>query len=54
MGHLLIENRNGLIVDVRATRATGRIEREAAEAMIAAVRAARLRITLSADKAATC
>ena len=35
MGHLLIENRHGLIVDVRTTHATGRAEREAAEAMIA-------------------
>ena len=34
MGHLLIENRHGLIVDVRTTHATGRAEREAAEAMI--------------------
>ena len=32
MGHLLIENRHGLIVDVRTTHATGRAEREAAEA----------------------
>ena len=36
MGHLLIENRHGLIVDVRITHATGRAEREAAEAMIEA------------------
>lgn len=35
MGHLLIENRHGLIVDVRTTHATGRAEREVAEAMIA-------------------
>lgn len=35
MGHLLIENRHGLIVDVRTTHATGRAEREAAEAMLA-------------------
>jgi transposase len=37
MSHLLIENRNGLIVDVRTSHATGRAEREAAEAMIAAM-----------------
>ena len=50
MGHLLIENRQGLIVDVRTTHATGRAEREAAEAMIAA--AARGHgATLGADKA---
>jgi transposase len=36
MGHLLIENRHGLIVDVRTTHATGRAEREAAETMIQA------------------
>jgi hypothetical protein len=43
MGHPLIENRHGLIVDVRTTHATGRAEREAAEAMIQA--------TPGADKA---
>ena len=36
MGHLLIENRSGLIVNVRTTHASGRAEREAAEAMIQA------------------
>lgn len=50
MGHLLIENRHGLIVDVRTTHATGRAEREAAEAMIAATAQGR-RATLGADKA---
>ena len=50
MGHLLIENRNGLIVDVRTTHATGRAEREAAEAMIAAAVRGH-RATLGADKA---
>lgn len=50
MGHLLIENRNGLIVDVRTTHATGRAEREAAEAMIAAA-TRKSRATLGADKA---
>ena len=50
MGHLLMENRHGLIVDVRTTHATGRAERETAEAMIqAAVRGRR--VTLGADKA---
>jgi transposase len=48
MGHLLIENRNGLIVDVRTSHATGRAEREAAEAMIAG---RGRRITLGSDKA---
>jgi transposase len=50
MGHLLIENRHGLIVDVRTTHATGRAEREAAEAMILAATRGR-RATLGADKA---
>jgi len=50
MGHLLIENRNGLIVDVRTSHATGRAEREMAEAMIAA-RARGRRVTLGSDKA---
>ena len=50
MGHLLIENRHGLIVDVLTTHATGRAEREAAEAMIAAAVRGR-RATLGADKA---
>jgi transposase len=50
MSHLLIENRNGLIVDVRTTHATGRAERAAAELMIAATARGR-RVTLGADKA---
>lgn len=50
MGHLLIENRNGLIVDVRTTHATGRAEREAAEAMIATA-TRKSRATLGSDKA---
>ena len=50
MGHLLIENRSGLIVDVRTTHATGRAERETAEAMIQAATLGR-RATLGADKA---
>jgi hypothetical protein len=50
MGHLLIENRHGLIVDIRTTHATGRAEREAAEMMIAAA-TRKGRATLGADKA---
>jgi IS5 family transposase len=50
MAHLLIENRHGLIVDVRTTYATGRAERDAAEAMIKAAARGR-RVTLGADKA---
>ena len=30
MGHALMENRNGLIVDAELTQATGTVEREAA------------------------
>jgi len=50
MGHLLIENRHGLIVDVRTTHATGRAEREAAEVMIGKVSGGG-RVTLGSDKA---
>lgn len=35
MGHALMENRHGLVVDVETTLATGTAEREAAKAMIA-------------------
>src|SRR5579863_4777611 len=35
LGHLLMENRNGLVVNTRLTQATGRAEREAALAMVA-------------------
>ena len=34
MGHLLMENRSGLVVDTETTHATGTAEREAAEAMV--------------------
>lgn len=50
MGHLLIENRHGLIVDVRTTHATGRAEREAAEVMLEGP-ARGCRITVGSDKA---
>ena len=50
MGHVLMENRCGLLVDARLTRATGHAERVAALAMIEA-RADRPRaITLGADR----
>jgi transposase len=49
MGHLLMENRNGLVVDARLSRATGTAERETAAAMIGDL-PARGRITLGADK----
>jgi len=50
MAHLLIENRRGLILDARTTHATGRAERETADAMIQAATRAR-RATLGSDKA---
>lgn len=50
MGHVLMENRNGLAVDATLTHATGTAEREAALAMLDR-RGARRRITLGADKA---
>lgn len=34
IGHALMENRNGLVVDVAVTRATGTAEREAAETLV--------------------
>lgn len=50
MGHVLMENRNGLAVDAALTHATGTAEREAALAMLDRRKADR-RITLGADKA---
>ena len=50
MGHVLMENRNALIVDVALTRASGLAEREAALAMLDRKSAPR-RITLAGDKA---
>jgi transposase len=48
-GHVLMENRTGLVVDVLITGATGRAEREAALAMLDRQRRSG-RITLGADK----
>src|SRR3954451_19812855 len=50
MGHVLIENRHGLVVDTKTTLATGTAEREAAVAMIAAI-PGQHRITVGCDKA---
>jgi transposase len=49
MGHLLMENRHGLIVDALLTPATGTAERAAAETMLGR-QAGRHRATLGADK----
>lgn len=48
-GHVLMENRNGLVVDVSFTQATGTAEREAALDLLAQVPGSR-RITVGADK----
>jgi hypothetical protein len=50
MGHALMENRNGLVVDATLTHATGTAEREATLTMLDR-RPRRHRITLGADKA---
>ena len=50
IGHALMENRHGLVVDGVLTQATGTAEREAALAMLDR-RKGRRRITLGADKA---
>ena len=49
MGHLLMENRHGLIVDARVTQATGTAEREAAIDMVKALTGSQ-RVTMGADK----
>ena len=49
LGHALMENRNGLAVDVETTLATGTAEREAAKDMVS--RSAKPGATLGADKA---
>ncbi|QXZ82224.1 IS5 family transposase [Rhizobium sp. L51/94] len=50
MGHVIMENRNGLVVDATLTHATGTAEREAALDMVGRMDG-RHRITLAADKA---
>jgi transposase len=49
LGHVLMENRHGLVVDTRVTQATGTAEREAALAMAEAI-PGQQRVTLGADK----
>jgi IS5 family transposase len=46
LGHVLMENRHGLVVDTRVTQATGTAERDAAEEMLQERRG-----TVGADKA---
>lgn len=50
MGHVLTENRNGLVVDTRLTQASGTAEREAAIEMLAQL-PGEARKTVGADKA---
>jgi hypothetical protein len=50
MGHVVMENRSGLVVVATTTLATGTAQREAAEAMIGELSGGH-RITLGADKA---
>jgi transposase len=49
MGHVVMENRNGLVVDARLTEANGTAEREAALEMLEAI-PGQCRVTLGADK----
>jgi len=49
LGHVLMENRNGLAVNARVTQATGRAEREAALEMAAEI-PGNGRVTVGADK----
>jgi transposase len=50
MGHILMENRNGLIVDVQITHASGTAEREAALSMLERRSNRNKRATVGADK----
>ena len=50
MGHLLIENRNGLIVDADLTQATGYAERDCATAMLGRLPGSGRRRTVAGDK----
>ena len=50
MGHVLMENRNGLVVDSKLTIGSGTAEREAAKGMLDALGGTK-RITVGADKA---
>jgi len=50
-GHVLMENRNALIVDMELTQADGRAEREAAAQMLSRLPKRKRRRTVAADKA---
>lgn len=49
-GHVLMENRNGLVVDIDLSPATGRAEREAALRMLDRLDRQKRRLTLGGDK----
>ena len=49
LGHILMENRNGLVVNAQVPQATGTAEREAAADMVQAL-SGRHQVTLGADK----
>jgi len=49
LGHILMENRHGLVTDAQVTQATGTAEREAAIEMVEALSGTH-RVTLGADK----
>ncbi len=49
-GHVLMENRNGLVVDLDLTQATGRAERESALVMLDRLPRKKRRLTLGGDK----
>src|SRR6202795_1222285 len=50
LGHVLMENRNGLVVDTRLTRATGTAERDAGLDMAARIPGGTRQVTLGGDK----
>lgn len=53
MGHILMDNRHGLVVDVEITHASGTAEREAALKMLARQKR-KARLTVGADKGYDC
>ncbi len=50
LGHVVTENRNGLVVDVRTTQATGTAERTAAPQMVGNKPESKQRVTLGGDR----
>jgi transposase len=54
MGHILMDNRHALVVDVEITHANGTAEREAALKMLARQKRKARRITVGADKGYDC